>query len=217
MSVSLKGKHTIQGIIAFVFFVAVLWLGSVLIDTENVQGKVAAAGAFGELVFILLKSSTIIFAPLGGNPIYLVGESMFGFQKAFVLLFIGDMIGYTAVFWLGKRYGRKIMEWLLSSEQLQIVNEKMAKIATWKTFAVTRILFLGLSDAVSYAVALTPLPFWQYLIITLIAVVVNILILMLVGTLLVTSSLSYVILIIVMTIAPFAVYWFRKKKKNPVT
>src|SRR3989344_5800535 len=130
MNIKPNGRHTIQGIIAFIFFIAILWIGAVFIDMENIQGKVTEAGAYGSLFFILLKSSTIIFAPLWGNPIYLVAESMFGFQKGFILLFIGDMIGYTVAFWIGRIYGRRILEWLFSSEQLQWIDGKMAKIAT---------------------------------------------------------------------------------------
>ena len=159
-------REVVSGIVWLVIFAAIMLAGAKLIGISAIQDKIAKAGIFGPLVLILAKASTIVFAPLGGGPLYLVAAPIFGFTKGFISIFLGDMLGSSLAFYISKFFGRKVMRKLLSDGGMKYVDDILYHLGSWKGLVYARVILVGLPEAVSYAAGLTKLPFLLFGLIT---------------------------------------------------
>ena len=188
-------RNVFQGVAAIAFYVVLVYVGARLIDLDNVQETMADAGLFAPLLFILLKISTIVFAPLSGAPIYFAAAPLFGFTPAFIYLTIGDILGYSIAFMISRIFGRGVMRKLLGDKQLARADSVLQRMGTWQGFAVVRVVFFPFADPISYGAGLTPLPLWQFVLVSLPMVLLNIGFLTGVGHALIDDATSYVIVI----------------------
>jgi len=61
-------------------------------------------------LFLLLVVVEVVIAPIPGGAIGYMGAARFGFERAWPLLYVGNVIGTTLVFWLARRYGAPLFE-----------------------------------------------------------------------------------------------------------
>lgn len=155
-------KEFAQGVVWIAVIMAIIFLGAKYIGIENIQSKIGAAGIFGPLLFVLLKASTIVFAPLGGTPLYLVAAPLFGFTRGFAYIFLGDFFGSTIAFYISRIFGRRVMRKFLSKTGERAVDDILHHLEGWKGLAYTRIMFVGLPEVVAYATGLAAVEFWKY-------------------------------------------------------
>lgn len=126
---------------------------------ENLQNLVQSSGAIAPIVFILLKISTIVFAPLSGTPLFIVAWSLFGVGPAIVLLVIGDAIGYSIAFFLSRHFGRKYVEDHIAKNESGLLHKIVKNISSVKGFIVTCFLFIYVTDLLAYGAWLSRLPY----------------------------------------------------------
>lgn len=207
-------RQVIHGLFSLVVFGVIMYLGSRYIGLENIREKIEAAGIFGPMLFMLLKMSTIIFAPMSGTPLYLVAEPLFGFTKGFLYAFISDLIAYTIVFYIARIFGTRIMKRLLPEKGISYVNTILGRIGTWHGLTITRILLHSMADIISYAAGLTKIPYWQYILVTIPMIIANIVILMVLGQAFITNTLIIYIAIggLVISVISYLIYRYIHKK-----
>lgn len=216
ISQRLKSKGFWQAFSAVVFFVATMYLGAELIAIENIQKEVASAGIWGPLAFIVLKLSTIVLVPLPGNPIYLAAVPLFGVEDAYLYIVIGDMLGYCLVFLIGRVLGKGLMRAFFTEEEYIKLNNLLHRVGTWKGFALVRITFFGIGDVISYGAGLTPIPILHYILITVPIVLIHALIIVMLGEVVVTNTLTYILAGLLSVILPlgYLAYKHLFKKEN---
>lgn len=61
-------------------------------------------------LFVLVVILEVIFAPIPGGAVGYLGAARFGFWQAWPLLYVGNIIGTTAVFFLARRWGTRLFE-----------------------------------------------------------------------------------------------------------
>ncbi len=61
-------------------------------------------------LFVLVVVVEVVIAPIPGGAIGYMGAARFGFERAWPLLYIGNVIGTTLVFWLARRFGAPLFE-----------------------------------------------------------------------------------------------------------
>ena len=159
-------REFFRGLFGFLVVLAVMYGGARLIGLENIQEKVGGLGIWGPVFFILLKASTIVFAPLSGGPLYIAAGPLFGFGPGFVYITAGDILGNSAAFFLSRFFGRKIMARLLSKSGIKTVDNILERITTTKGLIYARAAFIGFPEAVSYAAGLTTLSFWRFILVS---------------------------------------------------
>jgi len=91
---------------------------------EALQDAIASTGAWGMLVYTLLQFLQVTFIPLPAMLTTIVGTILFGPLLATVLSFIGIMSGAIFAFWLGDKFGEKLVVWIAGKEQ----TEKYSKM-----------------------------------------------------------------------------------------
>ncbi len=61
-------------------------------------------------LFVLVVILEVIFAPIPGGAVGYLGAARFGFWQAWPLLYVGNIIGTTIVFFLARRVGTPLFE-----------------------------------------------------------------------------------------------------------
>ena len=159
----------------------VIYAGTVYIGTDNIRHAVESAGAWGLVVFMLFRILSIVIAPIGGVAFYLLAEPLFGFQMGFLYIYSSDLLAYTLVFFISRLFGRAIIHLFLFRTSSEYVDRVLAFVGTWQGFFYARLISFSFAELPSYVAGLTPLPYWQYIIITIPLDAVTILLFMLAG------------------------------------
>ena len=84
---------------------------------EKLKSIVESGGVFSCLIFVVLQilQSTILQLP--SIFVTIAGTLIFGKGLAFVLSFSAVMIGSIIMFWIGRKGGRKFINWLIGEEE----------------------------------------------------------------------------------------------------
>jgi len=127
------------------------------IGPETMREWVVKAGVWAPVVLVMVKASTIVFAPLSGGFLYPLAGTLFGFGKGFGLVVLGDAIGGAISFWISRTFGRAAVERLLGKETRKLARV-LDLIGTVRGFFVARVIFIMSQDLMSYAAGLTRLP-----------------------------------------------------------
>ena len=91
-------RETVRNVILLLLVALVVIGGSFLIDIEELSAFVARAGLWGPLALILLKASTIVFAPLSGSPLYPLAGALFGPWWGLLYIMLGESLGGSIAF-----------------------------------------------------------------------------------------------------------------------
>ena len=157
-------KDIIENVFSlFLVFVAILVL-FYFFDLSDVQSFVDRFGVWAPVVFVLTKTSTIVFAPLSGSPLYPMAGALFGFWKGFFIMMAGDILGGAIAFFISRKYGLKITERFLKSES-SLMKKILNHLGTMKGFIFARVCFIPMPEIVCYAAGLTKISFTRFIIV----------------------------------------------------
>ncbi len=122
--------------------------------------------SLGILIFIVLaKAASIVYPPLPGIILTLAMIPILGWQKAYTVELAGSLLGVTAAYWLGKKYGEKLIKWIAGAKLLAKI--KAVKLKPGSQFEAAFVLRTAsggtLSDIFAWGASLIGLRFWPYL------------------------------------------------------
>lgn len=130
---------------------------------------IESAGAWAPLVYIALKASTYVIAPLSGTPVKLAGGALFGFWEGAALGLTGDMIGASLNFWIARLFRDKAITKLSGRKAIKQIDDLTEHVGGWRALLAARIFLASLYDFISYAAGLSKLPFKQFFWVSLFA------------------------------------------------
>jgi len=206
---------------AFWFFLVLglIYVSISYLGVSDIREKVESLGAWGPIVLIIAKASTLVFAPLGGAPLYPVAGALFGTFSGFIYVMIGDIIGSTICFFISRRFGKKIARYFMSDPGMQVVEQLLGHMSNPRGFIETRFFFIGFPEAVSYAAGLTKLPFGTFITINTLMYVIPNMVYVWVGDAIVVLNPLYAALYMVCMLALAAgggaILWQRARNFAP--
>lgn len=156
-----KGK--IIEIVWFVLILGILIFSMVLIRGEQLEERIESYGIFAPLIIIILKMSTLIFAPLGGSPLYFMAGAFYGTLNGFIIVMIGDILGSIVCFFLARKYGNKVVRKLAGEKYYEKIQKVISLLSNTKSFIKARIGFMTMADIVAYAAGLSKINFWLFI------------------------------------------------------
>ena len=125
-------------------------------DPEGMRAWIEEQGVFGPLAFMLLQFVQTVVAPIPGNVVGVLGGYLFGIW-GMLWSFIGSAAGFWVVFWLSRRFGRPLVEKIVSEEMLKKFDFVFGKRGPFLLFLI--FLIPGLpDDVVCYIAGLTKIP-----------------------------------------------------------
>lgn len=111
MRIKLSGSTKYLGIL---LTFGILFALALFFDFEVLRGYIERAGIWAPVLFIALKASTVVIAPLSGGPLYPLVGAFFGFFPGLIYAIIGDIIGYTLAFFISRKLGHPVVAKLMS-------------------------------------------------------------------------------------------------------
>ena len=146
--------------------IGVLILLSIFVDTNSLKEWVGKAGVWGPLVFILLKISTLVIAPLSGGPLYPTVGLLFGFWPGILYVIIGDIIGTSIDFYVARILGRKWVEKFISNKEEGILAQIINHVSDGKGFLHACMTCFALPELLSYGAGLSRLSYKKFILIS---------------------------------------------------
>jgi uncharacterized membrane protein YdjX (TVP38/TMEM64 family) len=89
-------------------------------------------------LFVLVVIVEVVIAPIPGGAVGYLGAARFGFWQAWPLLYIGNVIGTTLVFFLARRFGTPIFEENVSQKTRKRYDDILQNhpVLLWAVYSV---------------------------------------------------------------------------------
>jgi uncharacterized membrane protein YdjX (TVP38/TMEM64 family) len=219
-SAQLSRRELAQNIFWLVIVLGVVYGFARLVGFEHIEARVAALGLFGPVLLALLKASTLVFAPLGGAPLYPIAGALFGFTKGLLIMTAGDIVGASVAFWISRRFGARIAAYFLSKPGVRAAEDVLHYLGTMKGIVQARIFFAGFPEAVHYAAGLTQISYLRYMVVNVAIGLVPTAILVALGRVLVERTSAFALVAASMVAAAlglFGAWWLvRQARRAPM-
>ena len=86
---------------------------------ESIRNFVNSFGIFAPIAFILLQILQVVITPISHYTVSIAGGFIFGLWQGFIYNYIGRVIGTAIAFYLGRKFGRKIIQHVVKPETLK--------------------------------------------------------------------------------------------------
>ena len=141
----------------------VIILLAIFVDIGALKVWVEKAGVWGPLVFMLLKISTIVIAPLSGSPLYPLVGLLFGFWPGILYVALADFLGYTIAFYISRFLGKRIVLRLISNKEEGVLNRIINHIGEPKGFIQACLTCFALPEILAYGAGLSRLSYIKFI------------------------------------------------------
>ena len=219
----------------FIVFLLVIFVITIIIlsfspkleafHPKKVREFILGYGKFAPLVFIILQTLQVIFAPIPGQATGFAGGYLFGWKLGFLYSMIGLTVGSLIIFILSRKLGRPFVQKFNSAEAIHDFEglfiadgSKMDKgISTLKehsllTFFLIMLLPALPDDLVCFVAGLSTIPIYKLLTAALLGRFPGMLVLSLVGDGVSKDELNiFYVVFIVFCIILMVFYLFNKK------
>ncbi len=118
--------------------------------------------------FIFLKALTVVFAPLSGGVLYVIAPIMWPGWLALLYVSIGNVIGISIAYWLWYRYADRAIQRFVGKKSLEQAHHIIDNISGYRQFLIVRIVFFPLEDLVNFVAGMAKVPFWWFLLVSMI-------------------------------------------------
>jgi uncharacterized membrane protein YdjX (TVP38/TMEM64 family) len=156
------------GAIAFVVVTGGLIYLMNTVGSDRLQAMVEEAGPLAPIVYMLLRALTYVFAPLTTGPIQLASGALFGIWEGIAYSLLGEALGGSINFWIGRRFGRPVVLRLAGEQGLLKAEEYYHLVGEWRGLALARLVLFAMWDFLSYVIGFTPVKYSHYLLVSLI-------------------------------------------------
>ncbi len=133
---------------------------------QKFRGFIEGAGAWAPLVYVLLKASTYVIAPLSGTTVKLASGALFGTWEGMLLSLAGDTLGGSLNYWIARTLGRKGVVKFAGKKALNHIDASAERVGGWRALLGARLLLSPIYDFISYAAGLAKISFTQYVVVT---------------------------------------------------
>lgn len=134
---------------------------------QKLKSIVESGGIFSFVIFVILQILQTTILQIPAIFVTIAGTLVFGKWTAFVLSFVAVMIGSVIMFWIGRKAGRKFLNWLVGDE---VANKWINKTSHGKYLFFLMMMFPLFPDDILCVVAgFTNMSFKYFLVTNLIA------------------------------------------------
>lgn len=165
-----RKKKIILGIILLILIPLTFYLiqKRTNIEADQIKEFIRSFGILGPLVFMILNSVFIVFAPLTSFPLWVASLALYGFWQTLCYVWISFNVGAVVNFWIARRWGRPVVSKLVGKKGVEKVDE-ITEVIGLQVLLIIRLIGGASSDYVAYAAGLTNMKFKPYFLVTLLA------------------------------------------------
>ena len=160
-------RAIILGIVAYVVVTLALIYLIETLGVERIRSFIESAGPLAPLVYIAIKISTYVFAPLSSGPLQLSSGVLFGLWGGTFYTLVGEVLGGTISFLIARYLGRPIVERFVGQEGMGRVDSFVGQLGGWRALIYARLFLFAIYDFISYAAGLScKIKLHQYVIVS---------------------------------------------------
>ncbi len=139
------------------------------LDQQKIRAFVTSYGVRAPIILVGLQVLQIIIAPIPGHIIGFVGGYLFGALRGILYCMLGVIIGATLTFWIGRIFGRGLLQLFISHENMNRFDRYVITKGPFIIFVLLLLPVTPLGDILFYLSGLTAMPFLVFLIMAVIA------------------------------------------------
>jgi len=160
-------RAIILGVAAFVIVTLALLYAIETIGVEAIRDFINQAGPLAPLLYIAIKVSTYVFAPLSSGPLQLSSGVLFGLWAGTLYTVVGEVLGGTISFLIARHLGRPIVRRFVGAEGMTRVDRFVSQLGGWRTLIYVRLFLFAIYDFISYAAGFTrTITVFQYIVVS---------------------------------------------------
>ena len=106
----------------YILFAFTHW-NAYLKDSDKIQDIIDDNFWLGLTIYFLLCLLQVVILPIPSVILTLVGANVFGATVAFIATTLATILGSAIAFWMGRRWGKKLVIWLVGKEAYDKYNK----------------------------------------------------------------------------------------------
>lgn len=171
-SLSKKSK-IIRSLIVIAVFTAIIvlayyvlvWTGAweYINSVDKIRQLILSLGFWGRFAFVMLQFLQVTFLPIPSTISTLAGVLIYGPLQTALLSLAGIMLGSVLAFWLGRQFGRKLVEFMVGEETCRKWTDFLTKAKY--SFFVMMVLPIFPDDVLCLVAGLTNMT-WKFFVVT---------------------------------------------------
>lgn len=118
----------VLGLICLLGYFILKWTGlwEKVNSIDKIRDVVMKGGMFSFIIFILLQILQTTVLQIPAVFVTIAGAVIFGRWPAFIMSYIAIMIGSIIMFWIGRKAGRKFLNWIVGKEAAEKWIDRMS-------------------------------------------------------------------------------------------
>jgi len=152
--VKLKSIITLGVYVSLMVIAAIVF--SKYVDREALQAVVKSSGSLGMVAYFLIEVIYVTLTPLFNTAILIASGYIFGGHVGFVMNFLATSVGLFIIVFLVKKYGRPLLQRILSPHFYNRFDHLAQKIGPI-TLLICYVLPFTPDDELTYIVAAGPI------------------------------------------------------------
>lgn len=140
------------------------------IGQEKLQERVEKAGVRWPLILIFWKWFSVIFVPFSWSIIYIIAGGLYGLWKATVVGLIGNALGISISFWIGRKRWVDAISWIVGKKNVHEIKHLISHLTDVKTFTITRLVLFPLEDLINYAAGMSKISYVRFFVISIVII-----------------------------------------------
>lgn len=186
-------------------------LPAFLSSTDALKDFAQSSGWIAPVVIILYHALQVVIAPIPGQGIDFANGYLFGLVFGSIYSLIGLGIGSALAMLIARKFGRPIVELLVTKRGMKTVDQYLSKSSLWVIF-VLFLLPATPDDLLCFALGLSSIPLGRGLLIAMLGRAPGIVATVLVGSAgSVVSPVEFTIAAILLTLLMMLVLYIRPK------
>jgi uncharacterized membrane protein YdjX (TVP38/TMEM64 family) len=137
------------------------------LNPKGLQSFITSFGPYAKVVFVIVQTLQVVFAPVPGEVTGFVGGYLFGSKLGTVYSTIGLMLGSSLAFGIARGLGIKFVEKIVKQEYIERFNFFITHKGLYITFVLFAIPGFP-KDSLCYLLGLTHMRFLDFFLMNLI-------------------------------------------------
>lgn len=131
-------------------------------DPSGVQDYIEDRGIFGTILFCVLTALQIIAAFMPGGPFQMLAGLMYGVLPGSLIYDTSAACGSMAVYFLSRRFGRKISSYFLSEQEMNGLEKNLKKYPASVIYFIIYLIPGFPKDLLAYTSGMSGIPWWKW-------------------------------------------------------
>jgi uncharacterized membrane protein YdjX (TVP38/TMEM64 family) len=159
---SIKSKSLITLSIYVILMIFTATIFSKYVSRESLQEIVRSWGQLGLIAYFFFEVIYVTLTPLFNTAILIASGYIFGGHIGFIINFLATSVGLFLIVWLVKKYGRPLLQRVVSPGFYSRFDQLAQKIGPI-TLLIVYVLPFTPDDEITYIVAAGPIGFKRFI------------------------------------------------------